>query len=119
MIMPNNMKFELSHLAQNDLEEIWLYTVENWSINQGNRYYKLIIEEINTICSNPEIGKPIPTIKKRHRILPVKSHLIRFQMTQFGLTECYIKEWILTPILMNNAIYYKTKIHPHPSISLR
>ena len=78
--MPNKIKFELSQLAQNDLEDVWIYTVKNWSINQANRYYKLIIEEINALCSNPEIGKSISKIKKLHRVLPIKSHLIIYKI---------------------------------------
>ncbi len=44
------LPFVISKKAVSDLEEIWLYTVEKWSIEQADRYYNLIFDEINYIC---------------------------------------------------------------------
>ena len=38
--------YKLSKEAQIDLEQIWLYTVENWSIDQADRYLNLLIDEM-------------------------------------------------------------------------
>ena len=40
----------ISNKAVSDLEEIWLYTLEKWSVEQADRYYNLIIGEIEFIC---------------------------------------------------------------------
>ncbi|MBK8296975.1 MAG: type II toxin-antitoxin system RelE/ParE family toxin [Saprospiraceae bacterium] len=72
--------FELSNLAKTDLEEIWIYTVNEWSIRQANSYYKFIISKIEDICKNPAIGKSIANIKQNHKVLKVKSHLIVYQI---------------------------------------
>jgi toxin ParE1/3/4 len=32
--------FKISRLALNDLDDIWHYTIENWSKQQANEYYK-------------------------------------------------------------------------------
>ena len=37
------LNYEISQLALNDLEEIWNYTVQRWSKQQGNKYYKNVI----------------------------------------------------------------------------
>ena len=74
--------FEVSKLALKDLEDIWGYTVEHWSIQQANKYYKEIFEVINEICSNSEIGIPIDDIKRGHRKIPIKSHLIIYKVKQ-------------------------------------
>lgn len=72
--------FEISKLAEFDLESIWLFTLENWSLTQADNYYQLIISEIHSICENPEIGKPIEEIKKEHRIRKIKSHIIVYKI---------------------------------------
>ena len=73
------MNYIISELAKRDLEDIYAYTIEKWSINQANRYYELIIEEIQSICRNPEIGKSLSEIKKHHRSRSIKSHLIIYK----------------------------------------
>jgi toxin ParE1/3/4 len=68
--------FELSRLALMDLEEIWLYTSKIWSKQQANKYYEEIFKVINEICNNSEIGESIDFVKKGHRRINVKSHII-------------------------------------------
>ena len=38
-------RYEVSKLAILDLENIWAYTLENWSLEQANKYYELINAE--------------------------------------------------------------------------
>ena len=38
--------YSISRKAIEDLENIWLYTLEKWSEKQADRYYGLIIDEI-------------------------------------------------------------------------
>jgi toxin ParE1/3/4 len=74
------LRYKISHLAKIDIEEIWYYTFENWSIEQANQYYQKLFFSINTICENPKIGKSIEHIKKQHRILQIQSHLIIYKI---------------------------------------
>lgn len=78
--MPMKLKYELSYLAQRDLENIWEYTSNQWSRKQANQYYKIIFKEIYLICDNPHIGRGIPHIKKHHRIHRIKLHLIIYKI---------------------------------------
>jgi len=75
-----NLKYEFSHLAKLDLEYIWKYTANNWSVDQANKYYKLIIDKINEICKNPNIGKSLESFKKKHRVIKVISHLVIYKL---------------------------------------
>jgi len=50
------MNFKLSKEAEKDAENIWLYTHENWSIEQDERYLKLMFDEIDYICLKPKSG---------------------------------------------------------------
>jgi len=49
------MRYKISIEAQNDLENIWLYTFENWSTEQADRYYDLILDEIEYLAKNSEV----------------------------------------------------------------
>ena len=33
------INYELSRLALEDIDNIWYYTIENWSKTQANKYY--------------------------------------------------------------------------------
>lgn len=72
--------FEISQLAELDLENIWLYTLQNWSHKQADKYYRLIISEIYSICDNPEIGKAIEELKMEHRVRKIESHIIIYKI---------------------------------------
>ncbi len=77
----------LSKKAVLDLEEIWLYTVEKWSIEQADRYYNLIIAEIEFICKNIHSGRPLDYIKKGYRVSKLKSHLIFYRISSEQIIE--------------------------------
>ncbi|MCF8451056.1 MAG: type II toxin-antitoxin system RelE/ParE family toxin [Taibaiella sp.] len=70
------MPYIISKEAIADLDNIWLYTVEKWSVQQANHYYNLIFDEINYICLEPESGRQMDQIRKGYRVSKVKSHLI-------------------------------------------
>lgn len=50
-------KYRISQLAIEDLDKIWTYTLHKWSKKQADRYYDLIIGEIEFIADNFMIGK--------------------------------------------------------------
>ncbi len=73
------LPFIISKKAIADLEEIWLYTVEKWSVTQADRYHDLLIDEINFICKNKNTGKSMEHVRKNYRASKVKSHLIFYR----------------------------------------
>jgi toxin ParE1/3/4 len=76
------MKYKISNEAQNDLENIWLYTFETWSIEQADRYYDLIFDEIEFIAENPNSGKDYNHVRKGYYCSRVKSHFIFYKINQ-------------------------------------
>lgn len=73
------MRYELSKLALEDIDSIWEYTVQNWSIEQAEKYYIDIFSTIQLICQNPEIGKTINEVKAKHRRMNIGSHMIIYK----------------------------------------
>jgi toxin ParE1/3/4 len=74
------MGYKISKKALADIDEIWNHTAENWSIEQADRYYNLIFEEIEFIAENPLTGKDYSYIRKNYRCTIVKSHLIFYRI---------------------------------------
>lgn len=74
------LPYVISKKAVVDLEDIWLYTVEKWSLIQADRYYNLIFAEIDHICQSPTSGKAMDHVRKGYRASKVKSHLIFYRI---------------------------------------
>lgn len=73
------LPFGISKKALSDLEEIWLYTFKKWSVEQADRYYNLIFDEINYICRNIHAGNSVEHVRKGYRASKVKSHVIFYR----------------------------------------
>ena len=85
--MPNiycTMKYRISEKAFEDIEHIWLYTVETWSEQQADRYYNLIFDEIEFIAENSLSGRDYNHIRKNYRNSRVKSHFIFYRYKKGG-----------------------------------
>jgi len=74
------MIFKISNEANNDLENIWLYTYETWSIDQADRYFDLILDEIEHLSKNSTIGKDVSYIKKRYFRSKANTHFIFYRV---------------------------------------
>jgi toxin ParE1/3/4 len=72
-------EYIISEKALEDINNIWIYTAENWSIEQADRYYNLIIDEIEYIVRNFDMALDFGKIRKSYRYSKVKSHLIFFK----------------------------------------
>lgn len=74
------MKYKISKEASNDLEKIWLYTFEYWSQEQADRYFNLLMDEIEYISENPKSGKDYSDVRKGYFHSRVKSHFIFYKI---------------------------------------
>ena len=74
------MKYLISKEASKDLEKIWLYTFENWSQEQADRYFNLIIDELESIAKDPQSGKDFSEIREGYFCSRIKSHFIFYRI---------------------------------------
>ena len=72
-------KYIISEKALEDLNKIWTYTAENWSVEQANRYYNLIVDEIEFVSKNFDTAKDFEKIRKNYKYSKVKSHLLFYK----------------------------------------
>ena len=81
------LKIIIHEDAVQDLEEIWFYTFQKWSLEQADRYHNLIFKEIEFLSSRPLTGKDLGHLKEGYRSSKIKSHLIFYK---FSKTEIVI-----------------------------
>lgn len=73
------MKYRISARADSDLDDIWLYTDKNWSLEQARKYYNLIMDKIEYLAANPSRGRTVYLGGKNYKHARVKSHLIFYR----------------------------------------
>jgi toxin ParE1/3/4 len=81
------ISYRISKKAFDDLENIWLYTLETWSAEQADRYYNLIIDEIKYLAKHFESGKSMAYIISGYRSSKVKSHIIFYRRAEDNVIE--------------------------------
>ena len=74
------MNYKISHEAYRDVENIWNYTFENWSLEQADRYINLIIDEIEYLAEKPDSGKDYSQIRRGYFRSRVNSHFIFYKI---------------------------------------
>ncbi|MFG6687129.1 type II toxin-antitoxin system RelE/ParE family toxin [Mariniflexile sp. HNIBRBA6329] len=83
----NRNKYRISKQAITDLNDIWIYTFHKWSKEQADRYYNLIISEIEFVADNFMTGKSVDLTRKNYRVTKIKSHLIFYRKIEDGKVE--------------------------------
>lgn len=59
-----------------DLENIWSYTLETWSLQQADKYYNDIIDAMNLLCEEPSIGKSADHLRNGYKSFKINAHVI-------------------------------------------
>ena len=74
------MSYRISREASQDIENIWLYTMAEWSIEQADRYFNLIIDEIEYLSKYPTSGEDYSKVRTGYFRSRVKSHFIFYKI---------------------------------------
>ena len=72
-------KFSFTNRALDDLIEIWDYTVEQWSENQAQTYYNLIMASYLDLANNPQLGKSYNIVSQNLLGYKCGEHIIFYQ----------------------------------------
>lgn len=72
-------KFSFTNRALDDLIEIWDYTVEQWSENQAQTYYNLIMASCLDLANNPQLGKSYNIVSQSLLGYKCGEHIIFYQ----------------------------------------
>ena len=71
----------LSPRAEADLEEIWLYTYRNWSIEQADGYHAAIVDAFDGLATGGKTGRVVD-IRDGYFKYAVGSHLVFYRLTE-------------------------------------
>ena len=73
------MNYTLRPRARTELEGIWHYTVQQWGIDQADKYTAQIISSIERAIEMPGVGSPIEALPKDYRKIRSGHHLIVYR----------------------------------------
>ena len=76
--------WQISPRAETDLEEIWLYTFEHWSVEQADRYQNQIIAVIGELAAGGKTGRPVH-VREGYYKYPVGSHFVFYRLSDASL----------------------------------
>lgn len=83
--MPSERRsYRLSPLAVADLENIWLYTFERWSLEQADRYHYDLIDAIEALASGLKVGRSAD-VREGYLKYAVGQHFVFFQQSESRL----------------------------------
>jgi toxin ParE1/3/4 len=85
MSAPNNLPLKISFLAQKDIEDVLLYTLNTWGEQQFTHYEQCLDKAFQLIIANPLIGTK--TLKAKLRMLIVEQHRVFYRVED---THIYI-----------------------------
>ncbi len=72
--------YELTLRAEEDIKDIWLYTAENWNIDQATKYVSLLEKRMELLGKNPEIGAERPDFGDGCRYFLHEQHSIFYRV---------------------------------------
>jgi toxin ParE1/3/4 len=73
-------KVILRQEAINDLNNIWIYTFEEWSETQADQYYNTLKFACKQVGLNPDMGKHYNAINKNLLGLKIGKHIIFYHI---------------------------------------
>ena len=77
--------YSIRALAHTDLEEIWLFTFEEWGLEQTDKYLNSLFSRFEWLSRNPYTGKDRADIKNGYYCFPEGMHLVFYTMTEYGI----------------------------------
>ncbi len=73
-------KYFLTNKAVDDLNNIWDYTITNWSEHQAEIYYLLLIDACKDLASNPTKGKPYEIVEENLLGFKIGEHIVFYKI---------------------------------------
>lgn len=80
-----NAGYSLRQQAQDDLESIWVYSDQEWGVEQADQYIRSLLSRFTWLSENPQLGKQRAEIKPGYYCFPEGMHLIFYKITHDGI----------------------------------
>ncbi|MGB5741118.1 MAG: type II toxin-antitoxin system RelE/ParE family toxin [Sedimenticolaceae bacterium] len=77
--------YALRELAVADLEAIWVYTAEQWGVEQAERYMTSLFACFEDLAENPQLGRQRDEVKAGYRSFPQGRHVVFYLVVPAGI----------------------------------
>lgn len=77
--------FLLRPRARADLKAIWTYTSDRWSVEQADRYVRLLHEAMLRVADDPRLWRPCDHIREGYFKYAAGSHVLFFTRHEAGI----------------------------------
>ena len=77
--------YQLRQHAKEDLEQIWLYSMEQWGKAQANRYLTQLFGCLNQLADNPALGTKRDDIRPGYFSFSVLQHRVFYLPKDVGI----------------------------------
>lgn len=90
-----NKGYRLSPLAEADLDEIWLYTRDHWSIKQADQYVSDIFDVCEKLANGERRGRAVD-VRAGYLKYPSGSHFLYFLESDdnIDVMRIFINGWM-------------------------
>ncbi|MGI9302951.1 MAG: type II toxin-antitoxin system RelE/ParE family toxin [Gammaproteobacteria bacterium] len=78
-------EYRLAPEAREDLETVWLYSIEQWGLKRANRYIDDVADAFAYLTAYPMDGTACDHIRDGYRRYPVIRHIIYYRITDYGI----------------------------------
>lgn len=72
-------EYVLTKKAVEDLNNIWEYTIQEWSEQQADHYYYMLLNSFQEIADNPHLGKTYDEVSTKLFGVKVSRHIIFYR----------------------------------------
>jgi toxin ParE1/3/4 len=78
-------EFRLTPAARRDLEGIWRYTLQQWGVEQANRYVDALTDTFQVLADLPKSAPACDHIRAGYRHRGIERHVVYFKIAPYGI----------------------------------
>jgi toxin ParE1/3/4 len=79
--------YRITRLAQNDVQNIWNYTVDQWSLSQAEKYIDGLFDCFDAVADGTMQTKAVDQIRQGYRKALYGRHVVFFKFGDDQVTE--------------------------------
>lgn len=76
------LKLSVTPKAESDLIGIWVYTYEEWSVEQADKYLEQLDEGMKQLINHPSLGADYTHVFSGYRRFQVEHHAVFYQVLE-------------------------------------
>jgi toxin ParE1/3/4 len=80
-----SVEYKLSPRAREDMESVWLYSLQEWGAEQTDHYIDDLTTAFQFLAESPKAGTACENIRAGYRKYPVIRHVVYYRKTSYGI----------------------------------